>query len=119
MRSAPQKQPRPNTACCKPAGNGALSGWPLMKCLSGTSIAALRPGSVLLAGSRLVIFFMNENIARSDRFAIFAQNKRMKLCIYGACAVGGVLAGWLVRYGHEDSLVRLGPQLPAILASDL
>ena len=44
-------------------GNGALSGWPLMKCLSGTANAAARPGSVLSAGSSLFSFFMKENMA--------------------------------------------------------
>ena len=55
----------PNTACCMPAGNGGLSGLPLMKCLGGTGIADARPGSVCSADSRLLAFFMNENMASS------------------------------------------------------
>ena len=38
----------------------------------------------------------------------------MKICIYGAGAVGGMLAGWLARAGHEVSLVARGAQLEAI-----
>src|SRR5207253_11403232 len=67
----------------------------------------------------LDIFFMNENIARSDSSAIFPQNKRMKLCIYGAGAVGGVMAGWLARAGHDVSVVARGAQLDAIRRSGL
>ena len=43
----------------------------------------------------------------------------MKICIYGAGAVGGVIAGWLARAGHEVSLVARGAQLEAIRASGL
>ena len=38
----------------------------------------------------------------------------MKICIYGAGAVGGMMAGWLGRTGHEVSLVARGAQLEAI-----
>src|SRR5258708_12058633 len=43
----------------------------------------------------------------------------MKLCIYGAGAVGGVMAGWLARAGNEVSLVARGAQLEAIRRSGL
>jgi len=43
----------------------------------------------------------------------------MKICIYGAGAVGGVMAGWLARAGHEVSLIARGAQLEAIRASGL
>src|SRR6266404_909445 len=43
----------------------------------------------------------------------------MKLCIYGAGAVGGVIGGWLARAGHEVSLVARGAQLEAIRRSGL
>ncbi len=43
----------------------------------------------------------------------------MKLCIYGAGAVGGVMGGWLARAGHEVSLVARGAQLEAIRRSGL
>jgi 2-dehydropantoate 2-reductase len=43
----------------------------------------------------------------------------MKLCIYGAGAVGGLMAGWLARGGHEVSLVARGAQLEAIWRSGL
>jgi hypothetical protein len=56
----------PNTACSSPAGNGALIGWPLTKCLSGTGIVPARPGSVALPGSRLLDFFMKENMETSS-----------------------------------------------------
>src|SRR3954463_12850851 len=62
LRSAPQKQPMPNCASCRPAGNGALSGCPFRKWRSGTGIGLARPGSTLSAGSSLVAFFMNENM---------------------------------------------------------
>jgi 2-dehydropantoate 2-reductase len=38
----------------------------------------------------------------------------MKICIYGAGAIGGLMAGWLARSGHEVSVVARGAQLEAI-----
>ena len=38
----------------------------------------------------------------------------MKVCIYGAGAVGGVIAAWLARAGHEVSVVARGANLTAI-----
>ena len=38
----------------------------------------------------------------------------MKICIYGAGAVGGLIGGRLARSGHEVSLVARGAQLDAI-----
>ena len=38
----------------------------------------------------------------------------MKICIYGAGAVGGLMAAWLARSGHEVSVVARGAQLEAI-----
>jgi len=38
----------------------------------------------------------------------------MKICIYGAGAVGGLVAAWLARAGHEISVVARGAQLTAI-----
>lgn len=43
----------------------------------------------------------------------------MKICIFGAGAVGGVMAGWLARAGHEVSLVARGANLEAIRAKGL
>ena len=38
----------------------------------------------------------------------------MRICIYGAGAVGGLMAGWLERAGLEVSVVARGAQLAAI-----
>lgn len=38
----------------------------------------------------------------------------MKICIYGAGAVGGLMAAWLARSGHEICVVARGKQLEAI-----
>jgi 2-dehydropantoate 2-reductase len=38
----------------------------------------------------------------------------MKICVYGAGAVGGLVAGWLARAGHEVSVVARGANLEAI-----
>jgi 2-dehydropantoate 2-reductase len=38
----------------------------------------------------------------------------MKICVYGAGAVGGLMAAWLARAGHDVSLVARGAQLEAI-----
>jgi 2-dehydropantoate 2-reductase len=38
----------------------------------------------------------------------------MKICIFGAGAVGGVMAGWLQRAGHDVSVVARGANLTAI-----
>src|SRR5579859_4177180 len=43
----------------------------------------------------------------------------MKICIYGAGAVGGLIAGFLARAGHEVSVVARGAQLEAIRRSGL
>jgi 2-dehydropantoate 2-reductase len=38
----------------------------------------------------------------------------MKFCIFGAGAIGGLMAAWLARSGHEVSVVSRGAQLEAI-----
>ena len=38
----------------------------------------------------------------------------MKICIYGAGAIGGLLAAWLSRAGHDVSVVARGAHLTAI-----
>ena len=38
----------------------------------------------------------------------------MKICIFGAGAVGGVMAGWLHKAGHDVSVVARGANLTAI-----
>jgi 2-dehydropantoate 2-reductase len=38
----------------------------------------------------------------------------MKICVYGAGAVGGLIAAWLQRSGHDVSAVARGAQLEAI-----
>jgi 2-dehydropantoate 2-reductase len=38
----------------------------------------------------------------------------MKICVYGAGAVGGLMAAWLARAGHELSVVARGAQLDSI-----
>ena len=38
----------------------------------------------------------------------------MRICIYGAGAVGGVIAAWLARAGHEVCVVARGTHLDAI-----
>ena len=43
----------------------------------------------------------------------------MKICIYGAGAVGGLIAGRLARTGHEVSVVARGAHLTAIRQSGL
>jgi 2-dehydropantoate 2-reductase len=43
----------------------------------------------------------------------------VKICIYGAGAVGGLTAGWLARSGHDVSVVARGAHLDAIRKSGL
>jgi len=38
----------------------------------------------------------------------------MKICVYGAGAVGGLIAAWLARSGHDVSVVARGAHLDAI-----
>ena len=38
----------------------------------------------------------------------------MRICVYGAGAIGGLMAAWLARCGHEVSVVARGAQLDAI-----
>ena len=38
----------------------------------------------------------------------------MKICIYGAGAVGGLMAAWLARSGHDVSVIARGAHLEAI-----
>ena len=43
----------------------------------------------------------------------------MKICVYGAGAVGGLMAAWLSRAGHEVSVVARGANLDAIRTQGL
>jgi 2-dehydropantoate 2-reductase len=43
----------------------------------------------------------------------------MKICIYGAGAVGGLIAAWLARSGHEVSVIARGAHLEAVRAGGL
>ncbi|MBS0336132.1 MAG: 2-dehydropantoate 2-reductase [Proteobacteria bacterium] len=43
----------------------------------------------------------------------------MKICIFGAGAIGGVMAAWLERAGHEVSMVARGANLEAIRSKGL
>ncbi|HEX5478065.1 MAG TPA: 2-dehydropantoate 2-reductase N-terminal domain-containing protein, partial [Burkholderiales bacterium] len=43
----------------------------------------------------------------------------MKICIYGTGAIGGLIAAWLARSGHEVSLIARGAQLEAIRTGGL
>src|SRR5512134_3308148 len=43
----------------------------------------------------------------------------MKICIYGAGAVGGLIAGRLAQAGHDVSVVARGAHLTAILKNGL
>jgi 2-dehydropantoate 2-reductase len=43
----------------------------------------------------------------------------MRICIFGAGAVGGVMAGWLARAGHEVCVVARGAHLTAIRENGL
>jgi len=43
----------------------------------------------------------------------------MKICVYGAGAVGGLIAAWLVRSGHDVSVVARGAALEAIRSQGL
>jgi 2-dehydropantoate 2-reductase len=38
----------------------------------------------------------------------------VKICVYGAGAIGGLMAAWLARSGHDVSVVARGAQLDAI-----
>ena len=38
----------------------------------------------------------------------------MRICVYGAGAIGGLMAAWLQRSGHDVSVVARGAQLDAI-----
>jgi 2-dehydropantoate 2-reductase len=43
----------------------------------------------------------------------------VKVCVYGAGAIGGLMAAWLARSGHDVSVVARGAQLDAIRRSGL
>ena len=43
----------------------------------------------------------------------------MKICVFGAGAIGGYLGGMLARAGCEVSLVARGPHLAAIQKNGL
>src|ERR671922_1265252 len=43
----------------------------------------------------------------------------MKICVYGAGAIGGLMAAWLARSGHDVSVVARGAQLDAIRRNGL
>src|SRR5829696_5448916 len=57
MRSAPQKQPRPNTAVLIPSGKGGLRDVPSTACLSGMAKAGCSlPGSASVGMTILVLW---------------------------------------------------------------
>src|SRR4051812_23125771 len=62
-----------------------------------------------VASSKQALRFRS-NPARADRQLQYT----MKFCIYGAGAVGGLIAGWLARSGQNVSIVARGPHLEAI-----
>src|SRR5712691_420180 len=64
MRSAPQKQPRPTTACSRPSGNGGAIGLPSTSCAAGTGIDSSRPGSASSAVI-IVLGFVKRNMSVS------------------------------------------------------
>jgi 2-dehydropantoate 2-reductase len=43
----------------------------------------------------------------------------MKICVYGAGAVGGLIAAWLARSAHEVSVIARGAHLEAIRSGGL
>jgi 2-dehydropantoate 2-reductase len=43
----------------------------------------------------------------------------VKICVYGAGAVGGLMAAWLSRAGHDVSVIARGAQLDAIRTGGL
>jgi 2-dehydropantoate 2-reductase len=43
----------------------------------------------------------------------------MKICVYGAGAIGGLMGAWLARSGHEVSVIARGAQLDAIRRNGL
>jgi len=43
----------------------------------------------------------------------------MKICVYGAGAIGGLMAAWLARSSHDVSVVARGAQLDAIRRNGL
>src|SRR5574340_1549721 len=43
----------------------------------------------------------------------------MKICVYGAGAVGGLIAAWLARSGREVSMIARGRHLDAIRRAGL
>ncbi len=43
----------------------------------------------------------------------------MKICIFGAGAIGGVMAGWITKAGHDVSMVARGASLDAIRSKGL
>src|SRR5882724_449590 len=59
LRSAPQKQPSPNTACSRPAGYGGCSLRPLTKWVVAVGIGVARPGSASAALGNAVVLRMN------------------------------------------------------------
>ena len=66
MRSAPQKQPRPNIAVSRPSGYGPFSGRLETKCFEAVGIGLPRPGSASSGFGRLSFLFsmsLRKNIA--------------------------------------------------------
>src|SRR5688572_18886567 len=104
----------PNCASSVPSGKGASRRLPLTKCFACTGSFWARPGNVLWEGSKLLTFFANPNIDPSGFLRIHVKIGTMKICVYGAGAVGGLIAAWLSRSGHDVSVVARGAHLDAI-----
>src|SRR5438067_13571132 len=77
MRSAPQKQPRPNIAISRPAGNGGWMRLWLTKCSAGTAKAGLDLPGRALSADGISAFF--RRICHMARLLIFLPVANMAI----------------------------------------
>src|SRR5882724_217999 len=88
LRSAPQKQPSPNTACSRPAGYGGCSLRPLTKWVVAVGIGVARPGSASAALGNAVVLRMNNMDTLQAEHRLTCQPQRpadFYISLYADC----------------------------------
>src|SRR3954470_673928 len=89
FRSAPQKQPSPNTTCSRPSGYGGCKARPLTKWRVAVGIGVARPGNASFAlGSAVVLRMKNMDYLQAGLGGILAgvqtaQRRDIYICLYG------------------------------------
>jgi chromate reductase len=108
LRSAPQKQPIPNTARSVRSGNGGTMRWPVTKWVSPTGIGVLRPRTASSAEGMRAFFVKNMSQYTSrHRFGY-----RVVWCVMAGVALLGICGSMRRASLNRRLLAAIGELLP-------